>query len=95
MIKLKKSAILALLLAAIIISGCKGKTDSKKLVEDIRTGTQGLVVNFMTNSPPPTIHAEGGSDNSFDVILELRNKGAFPQAEEIGEFRGNLWIGYN
>ncbi len=69
----------------ILISGCKGKKDVKKSLEDIRTGTQGIVFSFLQNAPPDTIHTQDGSDNTFDVILELKNKGAYPQPGEAGE----------
>lgn len=83
MVKLKKRLVFALfLILLIMISGCKGKKDTQKALEEIRTGTQGLTITFLANNPPPTIHAEQDSGNDFDVILELRNKGAFPQPED-------------
>ena len=88
MIKLKKRLIFALFLVILIlISGCKGKKDVKKSLEEIRTGTEGIVMSFLPNAPPPTIHVEQGADersNTFEVVLEVRNKGAFPQPEDRG-----------
>ena len=83
MINLKKSLIFALFLILLIsIYGCKGKKSAEKSMEEIRTGTQGIMLSFMPNAPPDKIVVERGSDNTFDAILELRNKGAFPQPED-------------
>ncbi|MBI2650369.1 hypothetical protein HYX04_03570 [Candidatus Woesearchaeota archaeon] len=88
MIKLKKRLVFVLFIALLIlISGCKGKKSTEKSLEEIRTGTEGIVMSFLQNAPPATIHVEKGVDeplNSFEVILELRNKGAFPQPGEGG-----------
>ena len=81
-INLKKNFIFALfLITLILISGCKGK-DVKKSIENIRVGTEGIVASFVANNPPPTIHVEEGADNSFKVVLQLNNKGAYPQPDE-------------
>lgn len=80
----------------ILISGCKGKKDVQKAVEDIRTGTQGLVINFLPNAPPDKIHAEKDAENSFDVILEIKNKGAYPQPGEGRAPNGLIYLsGYD
>lgn len=87
---MKKRLIFALfLILLIMISGCKGKKDTKKALEEVRTGTQGLIITFLANNPPPTIHVEESAPNTFDVILELRNKGAHP---ETGSLQGLLYL---
>lgn len=78
----KRLVFVLFLILLFSISSCTGKKDTKKPLEDIRTGTQGLSISFLTNNPPPTIHAEKEALNDFDVVLELRNKGAYPQPEE-------------
>lgn len=85
------------LILAIAISGCKAKSDTKKSIEEIRTGTEGIVLSFLANTLPSTIHVEEGVDNSFDVVLELRNKGAYPQPEDkITGPEGKLYLsGYD
>ena len=81
---LKKNLIFVLFLALLIsISGCTGKKDVKKSLEEIRTGSEGMVISFVANNPPQTIHAEYGSDNEFNVVLQLNNKGAYPQPDDI------------
>ena len=93
---LKKRFILAsLLILLVVISACSltGKTGtstsskSKKAVEDIRVGTQGIVVSFLPNNPPDRIVVEEGAENSIKVVLQVNNKGAYPQPDE-GPKRG-------
>lgn len=91
MINLKKRYILAILLILVIATGCsltgkKGTSSSSKSkkAEDVRTGTQGIIVGFLPNAPPDKIVVGQGADsrsNSFEVILDIRNKGAYPQPE--------------
>lgn len=82
MINLKKILVFALFLVLLIsISAC-GKKDVKKAIEDIRTGSEGISVSFLPNNPPATIHVEK-ADLSFDIFVELNNKGAYPQPDEI------------
>ncbi len=79
---MKKRLIFALFLILIIlISGCKGKNGAKPQ-EEVRTGTEGIAISFLPNAPPEKIHVEQGSDNTFEVVLVLRNKGAYPQPGE-------------
>ncbi len=99
--KLEKKLVFALfLISAVLISGCSsGKKDVQKSLEEIRTGTEGIALRFLPNAPPDKIHAEEGADpltTSFDVVLELRNKGAFPQPGPITSPNGVLYLsGYD
>lgn len=89
---LKKKYVLALLLILVVISSCSltGKkgtstssSKSKKAVEDIRVGTQGIVISFLPNNPPERIVVEENAlDNSIKVVLQVNNKGAYPQPDE-------------
>lgn len=89
---LKKRYVLALLLILVVVSSCslsgkKGTSSSKsskRAAEEIRTGTQGILVSFLQNAPPDKIVVEQSADikvNGFEVILDVRNKGAYPQPE--------------
>lgn len=87
----KRLVIVILIIALLLISSCsltgkKGTSTSKSSKrEDIRTGTQGIVISFLPNAPPDKIVVEQGADsrlNSFEVILDIRNKGAYPQPED-------------
>lgn len=96
MIKLKKNLFLALFLILIIsVSGCSGKKDVKKSLEEIRTGTEGISVSFLPNNPPAIIHV-ADKDTPFDVVLELRNRGAYPQPDENREQQVTVYLsGYD
>lgn len=81
---LKKNLYFALFLILLIsISGCSGKKTSQS-VEEMRVGTEGLVINFVPNNPPDKIHVEQGAEelSRFEAVLEVRNKGAYPQPDE-------------
>lgn len=102
--KLKKSIIFILFIALLIlISGCKGKKSTEKSLEEIRTGTEGIAMSFLPNAPPDKIHVEQGAPpeaNIFEVVLELKNKGAYPQPDEgargLGPGFGKIFLsGYD
>lgn len=80
----EKTFLIIVLILLISVSGCSRKKAVEKKLEDIRTGTQGIVMNFLPNAPPDKIHVEEGdnADSTFDIILELRNKGAYPQPDD-------------
>lgn len=91
MAKPNKAVVFLLLFLLILISGCsKGKKTTTKDLGEVRAGTEGIVVNFLPNAPPSIIHVEQSADNGFDVVLEVRNKGAYPQADEVSEVQNNF-----
>ena len=96
MINLKKIILFALFAIALLALGC-GKKDSASSIEDVRAGTEGLSVSFVPNNPPDKVHVEKGAPTKFDIVLEIRNKGAFPQPEEGNNApEGQLYIsGYD
>ena len=91
----KRLVLIILVISLLLISSCsltgkKGTTTSsksKKSVEDIRVGTQGIVVSFLPNNPPDRLVVEEGAENSIKVVLQVNNKGAYPQPDE-GPKRG-------
>jgi len=85
----RKLFLVAMLFLLLSISACSKKKAVEKKLEDIRTGTQGIVMNFLPNAPPNKIHVDIDS-NTFDVILEARNKGAYPQPEDVGSIQNNF-----
>ena len=104
MINSKKNFIFALLLfLLILILGCSTGKNTQKSIENVRVGTEGIAVNFLPNAPPATIHVGQGEDekaNTFDVVLELKNKGAYPQPDEgaggLGPSFGKVFLsGYD
>jgi len=99
-VSLKKNMIFALFISLILISGCTGKKSAEKSLEEIRAGTEGITMSFLLNSPPDKIHVDKAaadeSSNGFEVALELRNKGAFPQPGEGDAPRGKVYLsGYD
>ncbi|MEK6983814.1 MAG: hypothetical protein AABX33_04535 [Nanoarchaeota archaeon] len=102
MINLRKLPIFAMLMILLIlISGCnalkglKGKKGTKTL-DEIRTGTAGIVLNFLPNSPPDKIHVEKNENRELEIVLEIRNKGAFPQPDQVRSPLGDIYLsGYD
>jgi len=92
-IKLKKTHILVLLIILlVVISGCKikgGKKKAEKSLEEIRTGTEGIMVGFLPNTPPDKIPVDK-ANNIFDVVLEVKNKGAYPQPADTDALRAGF-----
>ena len=91
--------LIIILVMLILISGCSSKTDVKKALEEIRTGTDGITLSFLQNAPPDMIHVEQGTDesaNSFEVVLQLINKGAYPQPGQSSSPKGIVYLsGYD
>ena len=90
MIKMEKKGVFMAILIILVLtlSGCKTTRDEPSEI-NYRTGTEGLTVTFPTDTPTELYE----NDNNVRFIVEVRNKGAFPQNEEIGDFNGKLWIG--
>jgi len=64
--------------------GCTPKTGETGV--DYRKGTQGIVMNFMTDMPPARMY-----DNMpIDLVVEIRNKGAYPQPNPITGWAVNV-----
>ena len=93
------SIVLALFIALIVISGCSGKKDVKKSLEEIRTGTDAINAYFLANNPPIDIHVEKTGDdtiNTFPIVLQVFNKGAYPQPEDGSMKFGKVYLsGYD
>lgn len=91
MVKMRKKSVLIAILVIIVlsISGCRRADVDEPREINYRTGTDGLVLTFPTNTPKEIYE----NDQNVRFIVEVRNKGAFPQSDEIGDFRGKLWIG--
>ena len=91
MVKMEKKGflIICLVLIILIFIGCKPtKTDGPSEV-NYRTGTQGLVLEFPVDTPNQIY--EG--DQNIRFSIDVRNKGAFPQSDELMDTIGHLWIG--
>jgi hypothetical protein len=85
----KKGVSIVVFIVILLMSGCSPyRTDEPQEV-NYRVGTEGLTMRLPTDTP--TQIYERDSDVRF--IVEVRNKGAFPQSDEVDEFRGKLWVG--
>ena len=91
MVKMEKKGLLLcfLVIFILVLSGCGPRRTDEPREENYRTGTQGLEIKFPTDLPTQVY--EGDSDVRF--VVEVRNKGAFPQSDELEVFEGKLWIG--
>ncbi len=94
----KNIALLAFFLVLIlVISGCAGRLrDQERKGVDFRTGTQGLELRFPSNMPTKLFEGDGKGNNGIGFILEIRNRGAFPQndiTDETNHFKAKLFFG--
>jgi len=76
----KKIILLMGISLLLIISGCKGGSSQGKSItdEDVRIGKEGLLIDFIKNSPPDSVY-EGGIETQegiFPLGINLKNKGA-------------------
>lgn len=85
-----KFEVLFLVLLIIIISGCGmigGKGSAKA------TGTEGITINFLENSPQDRYLISDDEEEPISIILEIRNKGPYPQDEDENILsRGKVYI---
>ncbi len=74
---MKKIILIALI--AFIFSSCTLIPSKKSAIDtDIRTGTDGLVMNFVQGTPPTSVYesGQGGYEGIFEFSATLANKGA-------------------
>ncbi|HII16520.1 TPA: hypothetical protein HA361_01275 [Candidatus Woesearchaeota archaeon] len=86
-----RAALMGVIIAILILSGCSRGSSDPDRYPLFRTGTQGLDFQFSPRTPDKFFTS---SLEPFQpMILEVRNRGAFPQDDERGEFIGYLWPG--
>lgn len=71
-----------LVLVLMLAGGCGKSKSSTKAPVDARTGTEGLALSFVANNPPSLVVVEEGVENLIKVVLQVNNKGAYPQPNE-------------
>lgn len=92
----KKSQITVLLIVmvalSIILSGCSGISGTGRkdpeYTPEYRTGSQGLVLNLVSY-----FDKLYERDQRVKMIVEVRNRGAFPQPDESTDFEAYIWTG--
>jgi hypothetical protein len=67
---------LLIVLLLLFVSACSAQTT--KPIPDVRSGTQGLEVEFLKNAPPALVFEE----SNFPAILRVKNLGAFSIEKE-------------
>ena len=73
---MRKIILITFIFLLFLSFGCTPKTEDSV---DYRKGTQGIVMNFMEDMPPAKMY-----DNMpIDLVVEIRNKGAYPQPNPI------------
>lgn len=83
-----KRAIIFLIILMLIFSGCTSIKRTEEPKKDYRTGKEGLTIEFPVDLPEQMYE----NDKDIKFIVEVKNEGAFPQADEDG-FEGKLWVG--
>jgi len=81
MIKKNKNFIFILFILAILIVGCRPPTSTQGEDTSYRTGTEGLVMNFIPGAPPSKMFADE-DDVYIPISIEIRNKGAYPTSKD-------------
>jgi len=91
MVKIVKKSVLIVILVVFIlsVSGCRRANVNEPSESNYRTGTEGLYLKLPTDVPTQIYE----NDQDVRFVVEVRNKGAFPQSDEVDDFRGKLWIG--
>jgi hypothetical protein len=87
MIAMKR--ILLAVVLILLIAACSTKRTDGPERYDYRKGTEGLEIEFPVDLPDQIYE----NDRNLKFLVEVRNKGAFPQIEEDGDFEAYLWIG--
>jgi len=83
-----------LLLLILLATGCfRKKKDTTQSTQEIRTGTNGIGISFLPNNPPPTLIVSQSAPATFDTIVEIINRGAYPQPDESTAINGKVYIG--
>ena len=78
-------ASLFIIILLVALSGCeKVYTPERPTMEDIEEGSEGLVISFIDNAPPPTVM----EDSLFDIGIRIANEGT------SNVKKGYLLLGY-
>lgn len=88
-----QGGVIALFLAAIALAGCT-QGNSVSTAENIRQGTEGIVISFLSTYAKDIIV---GNDQAEDILFTLKaeNRGAYPSQNE-GSAEGLIWLsGYD
>lgn len=87
---MKKKVFILAIIVAIVLAGCTGYPRGVEPPRETnyRTGSQGLELWFPADTPRRLFE-----NDDVQFLVEIRNRGAFPQFDEVEEFNGYLWVG--
>lgn len=87
---MKKGVLMVVTVIVVFLSGCTGYPRGVEPPREMnyRTGSQGLELRFPADTPTRLYE-----NDEARFLVEIRNRGAFPQFDEMGEFNGFLWVG--
>ena len=76
---MKKRDIILFIILLVILTGCSNRANNQgpNSGNNYRTGTQGLEISFPTGLPSQIYE----NDRNVKFVVEIRNRGAFPQIE--------------
>ena len=74
---MKIKIIILAILTLIVLVGCTGGSNEGEY-PNWKTGNQGIVLELSQNRPPNEIYA----GETYPIVLELRNRGGFPEEED-------------
>ncbi|MFH2027695.1 MAG: hypothetical protein ABIJ08_01020 [Nanoarchaeota archaeon] len=78
-----KKIVVVLIIIAIILTGCNSKSSGPQKTGDYRSGTEGLKLNFPVGVPDRVYVG----DKTVNLVVEVQNRGAFPQADETADLK--------
>ncbi|MFH1400933.1 MAG: hypothetical protein ABIH41_05415 [Nanoarchaeota archaeon] len=79
--------LLLILLGAALLSSC---TENLPAAQKWHTGNEGLVMRFVSGSPPKYVFP----DEEFSVLVEVSNEGAFSVARTVGAKEDIDWLSF-
>src|SRR3989338_1792872 len=88
----KKFVGMGFLLLAIILAGCAKKEEN---IDGVVTGTDGLVISFVENFPQEKYIISPGETQSFTVVVDVKNKGAYSLETESTPETGDPLLNAN
>ncbi len=74
---MRKITLIVIIFLLFFSFGCTPATEETSV--DYRKGTQGIVMNFMTDMPPAKMY----DSMPIDLVVEIKNKGAYPQPNPL------------
>ncbi len=86
---MKKSVVILIVIAFLIASSGCTRREGEPTEVNYRTGNQGLVLEFPTDTPNELYE----NDPNAKMVVQIRNQGAFPQHDSGEYLDGWVWVG--